>query len=185
MIPRQLPIRIRPMRTRLLALPLMLLAMIGAAKADDIAAACQSSGWDMSRELTAFRGTARDTRGGSKATDMPTIELGRLYALQLQPQSSVQFLRPPQKPAKVQAPAAGMVRFSVTGAGKYRITVDAPLWIDVVAPTGIVPSEDFNGWHACALFRKSVDYTLQAGQSFVVQLSGASAAAVKIDIEPL
>jgi len=185
MIRRQLLMRVRSMRTGLLVFPAIVLAISGAAKADDIAAACQSPGWDMSRELVAFRGAARDARGGASTRDLPTIDLGHLYALQLRPQSTVQFLQPPQKPARVQAPAAGMARFSVTVAGKYRITVDAPLWIDIVAPTGIVQSDDFNGWHACTLFRKSVDYTLQAGQSFVLQLSSASAAAVKVAIEPL
>jgi len=185
MIRRQLQMRTRPMRTGLLTFAVVFLAMLGAAKADDIAAACQSPGWDMSRELAAFRGTAREARGGATAADLPTIEPGRLYALQLRPQSTVQFLQPPQKAAKVPAPAAGMARFSVTIGGKYRVTVDAPLWIDIVESTGIVRSDDYNGWHACTLYRKSVDYTLQAGRPFVLQLSGASAAAVKIDIEPL
>lgn len=185
MICRLLPMRIGPMRTGLLAVPVLVLAMLGCAKADGIAAACQSPGWDMSRELVAFRGPARAARAGANAADLPTIELGRLYALQLQPQSTVQFVQPPQKPARVQGPTAGLARFSVRTGGKYRITVDAPLWIDVVAPAGIVQSSDFNGWHACALFRKSVEYTLQAGRPFVLQLSGASAAAVKVAIEPL
>ncbi len=159
--------------------------MLSSARADEITAACQAPGWDMSRELAAFRGAPLSAEAGGNPADLPAIELGRAYALRLRPQNDVRFLRPPEKQSRLASPVAGLARFSVAASGKYRVTVDAPLWIDVVAPTGTVQSSAFNGWHQCSLFRKSVEYELQAGEALVLQLSGADAAVVKVAIEAL
>ena len=172
-------------RTGVLAVPAVLFAMLSAAKADELTTACQAPGWDMNRELAAFRGAALSAKAGGNPADSPEIKLGRLYALQLRPQNTVQFLRPPEKTTRLPSPAAGLARFSVGTDGHYRVTVDGPLWIDVVAPTGTVQSSSFNGWHECHLYRKSVDYTLHAGQPLMLQLSGAASALVKLAIEPL
>jgi len=172
-------------RTGVLAVPAVLLAMLSMAKADKLTAACQAPGWDMNRELVAFRASALSAKAGANPADSPEIKLGRLYALQLQPQNTIEFLRPPEKATRLQSPAAGLARFSVRTDGRYRITVDGPLWIDVVAPTGTVQSSSFNGWHECNLYRKSVAYTLHAGQPLMLQLSGAPSALVKLAIEPL
>jgi hypothetical protein len=173
------------MHIRVLIVPLLLCASMNAAKADDIAAGCQEPGWDMSRELAAFRAAGLAAKAGTDPTALPAIELGRVYALQLQPQDAVKFARTPQKLSQGPAAVAGLAQFSVSVSGKYRITVDAPLWIDVVAPSGTIQASDFNGWHQCALFRKSLVYSLSAGQPLVLQLSGGSAPAVKVAVEPL
>ena len=171
-------------RIWLCVIPAITFASFNSARADESGATCQSPGWDMSREIATFRGTAASLSASNTANDLRTIDVGSLYALKLRPQADVQFLQPPEKASRAQTPLAGLVRFTVTSSGKYRITLDAALWIDVVSPTGILPSSAFNGWHACSLFRKSVEYTFQAGQMFVLQFSGAATELVRMAIEP-
>jgi hypothetical protein len=164
--------------------PILLFASM-TTRADDVAAACQEPGWDMSREIAAFRdlGTAMEAGTDPRAT--PAIEIGRVYALRLKPQRSVKFARTPQKFAQQEGAVAGLAHLSVTQSGKFRITSDAPLWIDIVAPSGTLQASEFNGWHQCGLFRKSLIYSFSAGQPLVLQLSGGSAPVVKVAIEPL
>jgi hypothetical protein len=76
-----------------------------------------------------------------------------------------------------------LTSFTVVGAAAYRITVDSPLWIDLVGPDGTIAPSAYTGWHDCRLFRKSVEYTLQAGQSYVLQLSEATPQLVRVVIE--
>lgn len=176
---------LRRLRMRAFALPVLVFAMAGGAMADDIAAACRAPGWDMSRELAAFRGVAPSLSAGGSPEHSPAIALARVYSVRLRPQSEVRFLRPPGKASELPSPLAGLARFSVTADGKYRVTVDSALWIDVVAPQGIVQSSAFNGWHQCSLFRKSVEYILKAVTPLVLQLSGATMGLVKVAVEPL
>ena len=138
----------------------------------------------MSRELGVFRGSALKAIAGTASVNVPVLKLDQLYVLELRPQSDVQFVQPPERAARASVPSAGLTRFIVTSSGKYRITVDSPLWIDVIAPTGAIAPSAFNGWHQCSVFRKSVEYALQAGQSVVLQLSDAALASVKIAVEP-
>jgi hypothetical protein len=169
---------------RVFTIPVLLFAAM-TVQADDIAAACQEPDWDMSREIAAFRDVGTAAEAGTDPQASPAIEIGRVYALRLKPQSSVKSARTPQKFSQQQGAVAGLAHLKVTLSGKYRITSDAPLWIDVVAPSGTLQASEFNGWHQCGLFRKSLVYSLSAGQPLVLQLSGGSAPVVKVAIEPL
>jgi hypothetical protein len=159
-------------------------AIGGHGLAADLTASCQAPGWDMGLEVAAFKSTAENLPAGASSMDLPPLEIGTLYVLKLRPQSDVQFLQTTGKSSLVQNPLAGLVRFTVPAPGNYRVTVDSPLWIDVVAPTGTIPPAKYNGWHECRLFRKSVEYTLRAGQSLVLQLSEATPELVRVVIEP-
>ena len=172
------------MQMQVFAVLTLLLASM-TAQADDIAAACQEPGWDMSREILAFRDLGMAMEAGSEARAAPAIQIGRVYALRLKPQETVKFARTPQKFSQQQGAVAGLAQLAVSSSGKYRITSDAPLWIDIDAPSGTLLASEFNGWHQCGLFRKSLVYSLSAGQPLVLQLSGGSAPVVKVAIEPL
>jgi hypothetical protein len=159
-------------------------AMCGNGLAADLTASCQAPGWDMGREVSAFKSTAENLPAGASSMDLPPLEIGTLYVLKLRPQSDVQFLQTTAKASLVQNPLAGMARFTVPTPGNYRVTVDSPLWIDIVAPGGTIPPARYNGWHECRLFRKTVEYTLRAGQMLVLQLSEATPELVRVVIEP-
>ncbi len=159
------------------------LSVTHAAVAAEPATTCQASGWDMSRELKAFARPPQTETAGSSASSMPLLRLDTLYALRLRTQSEVDFVQPPSKAASGSTPMGGITRFKVASRGVYRITLDSPLWIDVVTATGIIAPSAYTGWHECTVFRKSVDYTLEAGQTVALQFSGAATDLVKVTIE--
>jgi hypothetical protein len=145
---------------------------------------CQADGWDMNRELQAFARTPESATAGSSTARLPLLHRGTLYALRLQAQGEVHFVQPPGRPGKAVTPMAGLSHFTVSAAGRYRITVDSPLWIDVVTAQGVIPPSAYTGWHECSVYRKSVDYTLGAGQTVTLQFSDAATDLVKVTIEP-
>jgi hypothetical protein len=171
------------MRTRHWIILGSMLACARWAGAEDVTQTCQTDGWDMTREIAAFHGSTPSVAAGTTATNARTLTAGALATLSLKPQGDIQFAAPPERPAKVPVPLAGLAQFKVATAGRYRITVDAPLWLDAVSGSAIIPSGTFNGWHQCPLFRKTVEYTLQAGQVVVLQFSGAATDLVKVLIE--
>ncbi len=159
------------------------LTIMHAAVAAEPATTCQASGWDMKRELKAFARAPQSESAGSSASTMPLLQLDTLYALRLRAQGEVEFVQPPSRAASGPTPMAGITRFKVPTRGVYRITLDSPLWIDVVTATGIIAPSAYTGWHECTVFRKSVDYTLEAGQTVALQFSGAATDLVKVTIE--
>ena len=164
-----------------------LLAAIGsvpAQAAEDLSASCQSPGWDMGSEISAFKSTAENVVSGSAVGALPPLESGVLYVLKLRRQTEVSFLQVSSKKSLVQSPLGGMASFSVDKPGVYRITVDSPLWIDVVGPAGTIAPSSFMGWHDCRLFRKSVEYALPGPETYVLQVSEATPELVRIVIEP-
>ena len=144
---------------------------------------CQAPEWDMGRELSAFGTAATGAMAAPAQAKSPRLRVGHLYAIKLLPQTEVQFAQPPANGNETPGLFGGVLRFAAPKSGSYRVTVDVPLWIDVAAAAVIAPS-GFIGWHECPLFRKSVEYSLQAGQVLVLQLSRASTATVKMTIEP-
>jgi len=168
---------------RIVGLCFLGLTVMHASVAGEPATTCQASHWDMSRELKAFGRPPQGESAGSSASTMPLLRLDTLYALRLRAQSEVEFVQPPSKAASGPTPMGGISRFKVPTRGVYRVTLDSPLWIDVVTATGIIAPSAYTGWHECSVFRKSVDYTLEAGQTVALQFSGAATDLVKVTIE--
>jgi hypothetical protein len=150
----------------------------------DLNASCRAPSFDMAAEIKAFQSTAENLPAGLSSLELPPLEVGRLYVLKLGPQSGVQFLATVTKKSLVQNPLGGLAQFNVPSSGNYRLTVDSPLWIDVVASGAALAPSTYNGWHSCRLFRKTVEYALQAGTAYVLQLSEATPELVRIVIEP-
>jgi hypothetical protein len=117
---------------------------------------------------------------GASEANLPPLELDVLYVLKLRPQTEVKYLQASDKKSLVQAPLGGLAAFSVKADGQYRVTVDAPLWIDVVGSEGTIAPTTYLGFHECRLFRKSVEYKLRGGQSYLLQLSEATPELVRV-----
>jgi len=169
---------------RILGMCLLAQTVPYTAWAADTASSCQASGWDMSRELKAFAKPPLGAAAGIGSSSTPLLRLDTLYALRLSAQGDVRFVEPPGQAPKAATPMAGLMHFTVPSSGRYRVTVDAPLWIDVVAAEGIVAPSAYTGWHDCSVYRKSVDFMLDAGQSVTLQFSGAATDLVRVTLEP-
>jgi hypothetical protein len=152
----------------------------GAARAQDSAGSCGADGWEMSREIAAFKSTAENLPAAVAQFNLPPLELGVLYVLKLSPQERVQYPQSTNKKSLVRNPLGGLATLTVPADGQYRITVDSPLWIDVVGPDGIIAPSAYTGWHECRLFRKSVEYALPGGKPLTVQISEATPELIRI-----
>lgn len=158
-----------------------LLLNIGSASAAD-APDCSTFTWDMTRELALFGGAATTLPSGTDAASAPKLEVGTLYEISLHPYADVKFARPPGKTFAAGTSAGGILKLRLKAPGQYRISSDAPLWIDVVAGNETVTATGFQGRQPCTLIHKSVEWTLPAGVDLTVQIAGGARERAKLAV---
>jgi len=143
---------------------------------------CHDFAWDVHQERALFSGPAHSVQGGTTAAATPTVRPDRLYTVQLAPQPQVKYVTAPGKVMLADGAYGGMVKFRVPRSGSYRVSLDAPFWIDVVADGQQLGTEDFGGQHGCANPRKIVVFHMPAGQQLWLQISGARRAQVQFTV---
>jgi hypothetical protein len=143
---------------------------------------CTGFKWDVSKEHALFDGSAVSLPAGKDAVSAPAIALDRLYELKLTPQDQITFALPPGKKMLTDGAYAGLAAFRVDAPGAYRVSVDVPFWIDVVADGKLVATKNFQGQQGCDAPHKIVEYELAASQPFVLQVSGSTKAAVRLTV---
>jgi molybdate transport system substrate-binding protein len=160
-------------------------ALIGMGEAISTADAdpCTRFTWDVSRERAVMKQTPRAVVAAVKAgADVPQIEPAKPYEVKLADQSAVTFVAKPGKAALADGAHAGLVRFRVARAGRYRVAISSKHWIDIVDGTMLVSSRDFQGQHGCERPHKIVEYELPAGRDLILQFSGSTDAQVIVAI---
>ncbi len=160
-------------------------ALIGMGEAISTADAdpCTRFTWDVSRERAVMKQTPRAVAGAVRpGADVPQIEPEKLYEVKLADQSTVTFVAKPGKAALTDGAHAGLVRFRVEKAGRYRVSITSRHWIDVVEGTRVVSSRDFQGQRGCERPHKIVEYELPAGRDLTLQFSGSTDAQVIVAI---
>jgi hypothetical protein len=171
------------LEVRLGAFRLLALAVLLTASAQTLAVEdpCAGYKWDVSKERALFGGVAVSAAAGKDSASAPRVTPNRLYQLQLLPASQVSF---PVSPGKTpgEGTYAGIFSVTVPAAGSYRVAIDLPLWIDVVANGKLLPAADFEGQHDCSAPRKIVEFALDGSQPLTLQLSAASQATVRLTI---
>jgi hypothetical protein len=143
---------------------------------------CSDFKWDVHTERSLFESPAHPVVAGLSSSSAVPVTLDRLYQLQLGPQAEVAFAAAPAKKQWSDGAHAGLATFDISVAGSYRVALDAPVWIDVVANGLVVPSKDFQGAHGCNAPHKIVVFDLPVAQHVVLQLSGASSGSVRVAI---
>jgi hypothetical protein len=146
-------------RKRILLLVTIAIAAAGATRAfaDD---PCLGFKWDVRKEHALFGGAAAALSAGKDLPSAPTIVAGRLYALQLAPQTAVSFAVAPGKGSAPDGSYAGLAVLHLETAGDYRVSVDAPVWIDLAADGTLAEVEDYQGLHTCDAPHKIVEFKL-------------------------
>ena len=144
---------------------------------------CVDFKWDTVKEHALFSGKAESLNLGADQKSAPMIELQHLYVLHPLPQDRVSLAAAPRTEPPVGA-KAGLATFKIPAAGNYRVSVDAPFWIDVVSNGARVVAKDYQGQHGCSAPNKIVEYDLLGSHPFVLQLSNATAASVRLTITP-
>ena len=98
--------------------------------------------------------------------------LGRAARVTLHAAQQVAYVAPPAKPGG-QDTYGGLLAFTVSTPGTYRIGLSAGAWIDVLRD-GIAQTSTAHGHGpACSTLHKIVDFSLQPG-GYALQLSGAA-----------
>jgi hypothetical protein len=153
-------------------LPFLVLASTASAHTDG---GCDSFTWDLSREMAAMRASptaAFVITGLGQVTG--SLEPGRRYDALLVPQDEMKFPVPPARSRAGPDAKAGIFLFRSGKAGRYRITLTSPHWIDVLRQGKAIDSVDHQGRSACEWVRKVVEFEFPANSMLVLQLSGAS-----------
>jgi len=144
---------------------------------------CAGFTWDISRVRAVLSETAQPLVAAVRPDkDLPQIEPERPYEVKLADQKGVTFVVKPGKAASADDPHAGLVRFRVERAGRYRISISSGHWIDIVEGTQVISSTDFQGQHGCKRPHKIVEYELPARRNLTIQLSSAPDAQVTVAV---
>ncbi len=167
------------LRAGAISLALILGAVLSPAIAAD--EPCQGFSWDVTRERSLFGGNAETIAAGTDSGAAPALSSGHLYALQLKPIGQVSFVTTPGKKSPGEG-YAGLATLTIPTAGLYRISVDAPVWIDVVADGGLMGVRDFQGAHDCTAPRKILLFEFPVPRQVVLQISGATGPSVRIGV---
>jgi hypothetical protein len=145
---------------------------------------CSGYKWDVTAERTLFAASPKAMAAGKDRASAGPVVANQLFTVTLHPLSEVSF---PATPARTPPSGSfgGVVALTVPAPGKYRISVDVPLWIDVAGGAILAPVLDYEGLHDCSAPRKVVVFDLQGGTDWTLQLSAADRAAVRLAVTPV
>ncbi|HEY2144449.1 MAG TPA: hypothetical protein VGH12_00160 [Steroidobacteraceae bacterium] len=171
-------------RRRIASILLMVAAASagGAARAED---GCVDFKWDVAGVRALFAGAAQSLSAGADPNSAPVLQPNRLYALKLPPQDRVSFAAKPGARNTLSGAFAGLATFRISQPGSYRVSIDAPFWIDVVANGALLPAKDFQGQHDCSAPHKIVEFELPGARPLVLQLSNAVQDEIRLTITPV
>ena len=144
--------------------------------------ACVDFKWDASHERTLFAGPATALAAAADSKSAPALLLNHLYELKLSKQEQVSFAVTPGKKSPREGSYGGLVSFKIPASGSYRVAIDMPFWIDVVADGALVAATDFQGQHGCSSPHKIVQFELLGTRPFFLQLSNAAPESVRLTI---
>jgi hypothetical protein len=142
--------------------------------------ACSGFTWDVRDERTLFASAASPAAAGADSASAPQLDIGHLYVLQLQPESRVHFVAAPGRKA-AEGAYAGLATVRISAPGAYRVSVNAPFWIDVVADGGLMAAKGFQGVAGCVAPHKIVSFDFPVARQVTLQFSGA-ASSVRMSI---
>jgi len=143
---------------------------------------CAAFSWDVHHERDLFSKQPVDLASGKALADAPALTPDRLYELELRAQPEVTFSAPPSRTWPQEATYAGLARLTVETAGVYRIALDQPAWVDVVAGGVVLQSRDAQGRVGCSAPYKVVEFSLPAGKPLVIELSASVTPSIRVTV---
>jgi hypothetical protein len=134
---------------------------------------CVDFKWDVGTERILFAGAPAELTAGYDRASAPVIVPNRLYRLRLKAQDTVAFAVSPGRQLTGMPAFAGLATLKIAAPGSYRIAVDVPFWIDVVANGALLRPTDYQGQHSCSAPHKIVVFDLAGAKTFALQFSNA------------
>lgn len=113
--------------------------------------------------LEAWRSKA-DMSAASSASELAKAELkvGAAAKVALLSTPKVEYPAPPEKPGG-SVSHGGLLAFTVSEPGTYRVALSTPAWVEVVKDGKTVQSGAFGHGPECSSIRKIVEFPLTAG----------------------
>jgi len=176
-------LRLREPTGRCGGAPLLLCVLLPlAATAGDVADPCADFTWDVKHERALFGAKPQSLAAGKAAASAPALKPDQLYELELSAWPQVAFpVAPGRHPASDTA-YAGLATLTLAQAGVYRIALDRPFWVDVLADGAPIRSQDFQGRRGCDAPHKVVEFVLPAATRLTLQFSGDASSTVRVAI---
>ena len=149
------------------------------AHADD---PCAAFTWDVRHERTLFGQPPRSLAAGQTPAASPALATDQLYQLKLSAETKVTFVAPPGRKRRVEGAYAGLALVTVDAPGAYRVSLDQPLWVDVVASGVVVAAKDFQGRPGCSAPHKIVEFALPGGKPMLLEFSSSVTPSIKVSV---
>src|SRR5690606_38827196 len=129
--------------------------------------ACSAFQMDVGAEVELFQRPPLAVVAAADAAAAITIEHGQVYEVRLQSQKQVRYMaQPARKPDPAQS--GGMLRIMVAEGGSYRVSVDAPGWVDAVFAGEPLHTQDFRSDRDCGGPTKIVTFNVPAGAELLL-----------------
>ncbi len=116
--------------------------------------------------------------GNARGLDRASLAPGKAAMVSLLPTPSVHYPLQPEKPGG-SISHGGLLGFTITEAGTYRIALGSAAWIDVVRGGKPVTSTAHGHGPACSTIRKMVDFPLMPGR-YILQVSANAGAGLPV-----
>lgn len=129
------------------------------------------AGWPRTTPLTA----------GAGAADAPALMTGSGVQATLRPIASV-VLAPAPRRAVRPGSSGGVFAVTLPGAGRYRVALGGPAWVDLVRDGRTVASAAHG--QACAGVRKMVDFDLRPGR-YLLQVADSPSPTLQLMVARL
>src|SRR5690606_23963284 len=98
-------------------------------------------------------------------------------------QKDVQYVAPPKRDPDP-AEYGGMLRIVVPEGGRYRVSVDAPAWVDAVFSGMALETADFRSDRECGGPTKIVTFHVPAGAELVLQFIDVDRPSLRLAVTP-
>jgi hypothetical protein len=143
---------------------------------------CAEFSWNVAHERSLFSAAAQSVSAAAAPATAPALSPDKLYQLKLLEQSKVTFAAAPGRKPPADGAYAGLARLTLPSAGVYRISLDGPFWVDVLADGVPIASRDFQGRPGCDAPHKIVEFVLPAGTPLTLQFSAGSQGTLKVSV---
>ena len=135
---------------------------------------CAAFTWPVAEIKAALAGDLAMVASGAAAP--PDFELA------LVPTEQVPFPLKPERAPKKAGTFGGFVTLDAPRAGLLQVTLSDEAWIDLVQSGALVKSAAFSGKAGCEGVRKVVRFALTGTGPLTLQVSGAEARSVRVDV---
>ena len=144
---------------------------------------CADFAGEAAHEIAVMKQISKEiTAAANPDPGVPRIGLETLYGLKLAAQSGVTFVANPERTDVEAGSYAGLVKFRVPKARRYRVSISSTHWIDIIDGSRFLEARAFQGHRGCKRPRKIVEYELPEEHDLILQLSGFSESSVLVAI---